>query len=68
MGDKEFFEAVPKVEVDILPVIESGAANCFFVERKSERFDEVEAGAGGEGKAASRSGIVRDFWFVENDV
>lgn len=56
------------MELKLLPVIHSGAAEVFVVEGEAEGFDEVE-GSGGEGaEAADVAGVLGDFRLEEDDM
>ena len=52
----------------MLPVIESGAFDLAFVERESERLDEVQSGPGCKAGAAGVTGIPVDLGVDEDDV
>src|SRR5262249_38274993 len=58
----------PHPQVDVLPVIEPGAAHLALVERKAERLDKMEGGAGREARAPSVAGIPVNLWMHEDDV
>lgn len=52
----------------MLPVIEAGAFDLFFIEREAERLDQMQRGAGRETGAACITGVPVDFGMNENDV
>ena len=52
VGLAELLEAVPDVDLDVLPVVEAGTADVLVVEREAEGPDEMEDGTGGEAKPA----------------
>lgn len=58
----------PEPEIDVLPVIEAGAAHLALVERKAEGLDEVESGSGGEAGTPRISGVPVNLGVDENDV
>lgn len=54
-------ERFPQVPIEVLPIIQAGAGQRPIIELKSEWFDEVEGGAGGDAEAADVAGIGRNF-------
>ena len=52
----------------MFPVVQAGAPNLLFIERESERLDEVQRGAGGQATAAGVTGIPMNFRMDEDDV
>jgi hypothetical protein len=66
-GEK-IVEGVPKLNFDVLPVVEPGAADLFVIEREAERFDEMEGRARREAETTSCAGVVGNFGGDENEV
>ena len=64
----QVLERIPELEVDFLPVIESGPFQGAIVDGKPERLDQVQRRTGGETKPADVAGIRRDFRLDEDDV
>jgi hypothetical protein len=58
----------PEPEIDVLPVVETGTSHLPFVERESERLDEVQRGASGQTRAPGIAGVPVNFGVDENDV
>ena len=49
-------------------VIHASARQLFVRDRKSQRFDQMQARAGIDGEANRVAGVGRNFRFVEDDV
>src|SRR5687767_3674943 len=58
----------PDAHVDMLPIVEAGALDLTFVERKAERCDEVQHGARGETGSACITGVPVNLGVDEHDV
>jgi hypothetical protein len=56
------------LDVDLFPIIETGAFECPIVDRESEWLDQVERRTGGEAKPADVAGIGRNLRLDEDDV
>jgi hypothetical protein len=65
---EEIVEGVPKLNLDVFPVVEPSAADLFVIEREAERFDEMEGRARREAETASCAGVVGNFGGDENEV
>ena len=57
---------VPDVDVALVPVVHSGAAKGFFIERKPEGSDQMEPRSGGEAKTRDVAGVGWDFGFDQD--
>ena len=55
-------------EVEMIPVIHTGAAQMLFIKGKSERIDQMKNASGGNGKPADGSGVLGDFGGDKNDI
>lgn len=67
-GGPEVRERVPEMDIDLLPVVESGALELAVIDAEPERLDEVEPRARGQAETPHRTGVVGDFWLVEDEV
>ncbi len=54
--------------VEVLPVVESGAAEPSLIEPKSGRTDDPEFGPDGDARATNVSRVLRDLGLVQDDV
>lgn len=61
-------EGFPEPPIEVFPIIEAGTGQGAIVDAKPERFDQVEAGAGGDAEASDGPGIGGDFGGDEDDV
>jgi len=52
----------------VLPVIQAGALDLFFVERKTQRLDQMKGCAGGQAGPADVAGIPVDLRMNKDDV
>ena len=64
----ERFEILPAAQIDLRPVVETGAFQVAFLERKTQRSDEVQTCSGGEAQASDVAGIRRNLRLDEYDV
>ena len=53
---------------EMLPVIESGSATCFFIHVESKWMDQVQHTASSNGRTADVPGIVGDLGCQKHDV
>ena len=60
--------ARPDAQVDVLPVVQARSPDLAFIERKTERLDEMQCRARGEATAARIAGVPVNFRVDENDV
>lgn len=54
--------------VQMLPVVQAGAAQVFFIQLKAKWFYEPEFCTDGQAAATDIPGVLRDFGLVKNDV
>ena len=64
----QVFEGIPELDVDFLPVIESGSFQGAIVDGESQGLDQVQSRTGGEAEPPDVPGIRRDLGFDEDDV
>jgi hypothetical protein len=64
----ERLPALPRPQLDVLPVVQPGALHLPLAEREPERLDEMERGAGREARASRVSGVPVDLGMYEDDV
>ena len=56
------------VQLDQMPVVETGSAHRVFVDAKAERTDQVQGAAGRRAQASHIAGIRRDLRFDQQHV
>jgi hypothetical protein len=64
----ECIPAWPYARIHMFPVVKAGALDLAFMNRKSQRFDEVQSGADGEAGTPGISCIPVNFGMHEYDV
>jgi len=64
----ERIPAWPHARIDMLPVVESGSLYLTFIQRKAQRFDEVQIGTGGKTCTARVSGVPVNLGMHEYNV
>ena len=64
----ERIPARPHPQVQVHPIVEARALHLTLVERKAERLDEMQCGAGSEARTASVPGVPVNLWMHEYDV
>jgi hypothetical protein len=52
----------------VLPVVEAGSLHLFFVERKAQRFDQVQGRPGRQARPADVAGIPVNLGMNKDDV
>lgn len=55
-------------EVEVLPIVESGAAEPFFIEPEGGRSDDPELGPDRDARATDVPRVLRDLGLVQHDV
>ena len=53
---------------DLVPIIQSGAANCFGVETKSGRTNDVQIRVRSGAQPGDIAGVLWDLWFNQRNV
>src|SRR5688572_1110886 len=65
------FEGIPvppQADVNVFPVVETGALNLALFEREAERFDQMQSGCCGQARSPHISGIPMDLRLDQDDV
>ena len=65
---QKLFPVRVTAKVKMFPVIHSCTAQMLFIKRESQRIDQMQDAAGGNGKSADGSGILGDFRGDKNDI
>lgn len=58
----------PHAQGNVVPVIEAGALDLFFVKRKAQRLDQMKGCPGRQASPADIAGIPMDLWMNKDDV
>jgi len=64
----EFGEGCPAFHIAEMPVIHSCTAKCFFIQRESQRLDQMQSRSGSKTQARDVSRIRWNLWLDKHDV
>ena len=66
------FQKIPVIllygHIQLIPVVQSGAAEEFILQRKTERFDQVQRRFGRDAEAADGAGVLGNLRRDQDDV
>ena len=56
------------IDINSIPVVESGTFHVFIRQLKAERFDQIQYGSGGSAQPGDITGVLWDVGFDKNDI
>ena len=54
--------------IEVLPIVQAGAADMAIVDQEAQGTDEPQLGADGHARAADVAGVEGDFRLIKNDL